>query len=338
MIENLFNWGFEQPLFLLLIIPWLLMLLWKKGGGLRKAKGQTGFLFPISNSDRNTSDTVWSKVFNFKKWFLDLAILMLIFVLARPGNFSEEMIIEGEGVDIMIAIDLSSSMLATDFYPDRLEVAKELMADFIDSRPVDRIGIVAFAGESFTLSPLTTDHNMLKELIPDLHCGMIADGTAIGMGLATALARMRETPPESGLVILLTDGVNNTGTIDPMTAARMAEQMGITVYSIGVGSEGIARAPVRRNIDGSLVFGNVRVEIDEALLREMSALTGGRYFRADREETLQEIYDLINELEATEITVESVRHFQSWFRIPLGLALVFCLLYLIPDVVFRKFP
>lgn len=338
MIENLFNWGFEQPLFLLLLIPWLLMLLWKKGGGLRKANGQTGFLFPISNSDRNTSDTVWSRVFYFKKWFLDLAILMLIFVLARPGNFSEEMIIEGEGVDIMIAIDLSSSMLATDFYPDRLEVAKELMADFIDSRPVDRIGIVAFAGESFTLSPLTTDHNMLKELIPDLHCGMIADGTAIGMGLATALARMRETPPESGLVILLTDGVNNTGTIDPMTAARMAEQMGITVYSIGVGSEGIARAPVRRNIDGSLVFGNVRVEIDEALLREMSTLTGGRYFRADREETLQEIYDLINELEATEITIESVRHFQSWFRFPLSLALVFCMLYLIPDVVFRKFP
>ncbi|TVQ46280.1 MAG: VWA domain-containing protein [Saprospirales bacterium] len=338
MFENLFKWGFEQPLFLLLIVPWLLILLWKKNGGYWQDKSQSGFLFPLTNADRNTSETVWSRVFYRKKWFLDLAILMLILVLARPGNFSEEMTIEGEGVDIMIAIDLSSSMLATDFYPDRLEAAKELLADFIDSRPVDRIGIVAFAGESFTLSPLTTDHSMLKQLIPELHCGMIADGTAIGMGLATALARMRDTPPESGLVILLTDGVNNTGTIEPMTAARMAEQMGITLYSIGVGSEGMARAPIRRNIDGSLVFGNVRVEIDEALLREMSALTGGRYFRADREETLEEIYNLINELEVSEITAESVRYFRSWYRLPMGLALFFCFLYLIPDVVLKKFP
>jgi len=338
MMEIEFSWGFEQPLFLLLIFPWALLIFGKKFWKFFGGKSRSAFLFPLSNTGVVTANEKLSFLFRQKKWLLNFSMLLLIFVLARPGNFSEELIVEGEGVDIMIALDLSSSMLATDFYPDRLEVAKEMMVRFIESRPVDRIGIVAFAGESFTLSPLTTDHRILKELVPDLQCGMIDDGTAIGMGLATSLARMQETAPGSGLVILLTDGVNNTGTIEPMTAARMAQQMGITVYTIGVGSMGIARAPVRRNMDGTLVFGNVRVEIDEALLKEISALTGGQYFRADREETLEEIYDLINELEKSEITIESVKHFRSWYRIPLGIVILLCLLYLLPDVVFRKFP
>lgn len=339
-MEGLFSWGFEQPVFLLLIIPWLVMmlLLWKSGWSFFGTAKKNGFLFPLSNAVVGSSDKMVSLLFRGKRILIDLAILMLIFALARPGNFSEEQIIEGEGVDIIIALDLSSSMLATDFYPDRLEVSKDLMKQFIGSRPLDRIGVVGFAGESFTLSPLTTDHFVLKQLIPDLQCGMIEDGTAIGMGLATSLARLRDTPAESGIVILLTDGVNNTGTIEPLTAARMAEQMGIRVYTIGVGSIGMARAPVRRNMDGSLVFGNVRVEIDEALLQEISSMTGGRYFRADREETLEEIYDLINELEKTEITIESVVHFKSWFRVPVLIALLLCFIYLLPEVIFRKFP
>jgi Ca-activated chloride channel homolog len=331
-----FPLSFEFP-WLLLLIPLWLFFVWLKNKRKLQAR-KVGLGFPIHPGQEPREEPFLQAVFMARKWIFHLAVLLLIVAVARPGNWEREKVVEGVGLDIVIALDLSSSMLAQDFQPDRLEVSKKLMQDFIRERPVDRLGIVGFAGESFTMSPLTTDHALLIDLVDEFETGMIEDGTAIGMGLATSLARLRNSEEDSGIVILLTDGVNNTGYIDPLTAAQMAEEMGVRVYTIGVGSLGIARAPVDRRRDGTLVFGNVRVEIDEELLREISDRTGGAYFRADNEHALQEIYEQIDELEKSEIRVENIFHFHSWYRYPLGLAIVLLILYILPQLVFRTFP
>ncbi len=232
-----------------------------------------------------------------------LSIAFLIIALARPQKIDTEQEIKGEGIDIMLVMDLSSSMLAKDFKPDRLEASKKVAADFVDKRDFDRIGLVAFSGEAYTSCPLTTDYRILHDFLSHIQCGILEDGTAIGMGLATAVNRIKENESESKVIVLLTDGMNNAGYYDPIDAANMAKTLGIKIYTIGVGTMGEALAPIRRNFNGEYQFGLVPVEIDEQLLVKMSDMTGGKYYRATNNERLQEIYDEIDKLEKTEFQI-----------------------------------
>lgn len=258
-----------------------------------------------------------------------LAAALLIVALARPQREYEEEKVTAESVDIMLAMDLSSSMLARDFKPDRLEVSKRVAAEFVDKRPYDRIGIVAFAGEAFLQCPLTTDHHVVKQLLEALTCGMLEDGTAIGMGLATAVNHLKDSEAKSKVIILLTDGVNNAGYIQPETAAAIARTYGIRVYTIGVGSQGEAMTPVSRRSDGTYIFGLARVEIDEALLRRIARETGGRYFRATTEAALERVYEEIDQLEKTEIEVTTLRRHTEAFYSFAALALALLVLELV---------
>ena len=264
------------------------------------------------------------------RWLLPalrlLSLGLLLVALARPQEVLKEEEVSAEGIDIFLAMDLSSSMLARDFPPDRLQVAKRVAADFVDKRPFDRIGLATFAGEAFAKSPLTTDHRVVKEFLASLEVGDLEDGTAIGMGLATAVNRLKDSDAETKVVILLTDGVNNSGYIQPLTAAGIAEEYSIRVYTIGVGSEGFANAPVSRRSNGNYIFGRTRVEIDEALLRELARLTGGRYFRATDEASLAAVYTEIDELEKTEIQVTTYRRASEEFHWFVAAALVLLLL------------
>jgi Ca-activated chloride channel family protein len=240
-----------------------------------------------------------------------LAFVALVVAMARPQLILKEENVNAEGIDIILVIDLSSSMLAQDFKPDRLEVSKLVGADFIDKRKYDRIGLAAFAGEAFTVSPLTTDHLVLKDYLAGLRCGILEDGTAIGMGLATAVNRIKDSESKSKVIILLTDGVNNAGYVKPLTAAEIAKEFDVKVYTIGVGTEGQALAPVSKTSDGRYRFGLSRVEIDEDLLTQISEMTGGQYFRATNEQRLQRIYDEIDRLEKTKIEVTTIKRFSE---------------------------
>ena len=250
------------------------------------------------------------------KWLPVLSFMaagLLIIALARPQKILQEQEIKAEGIDIFLVTDLSSSMLARDFQPDRLEASKRLAADFIDKRPHDRIGLAVFAGEAFTQCPLTTDHKVLKEFLAGLKCGFLEDGTAIGMGLAAGVNRLKDSKADSKVIILLTDGVNNAGYIQPMTAAEIAREFSVKVYTIGVGSEGTALSPVSKRANGDYIFGMARVEIDEGLLREISSMTGGKYFRATDEAGLQQIYDQIDQLEKTEMDITVIKRYEEKF-------------------------
>lgn len=231
------------------------------------------------------------------------AIALLIVALARPQSSEEGSEITSEGIDIIMAMDISSSMLARDFEPDRITAAKQVASSFVADRYGDRIGIVVFAGESYTQSPLTTDQATIQTLLGRVRSGVIDDGTAIGDGLATAINRLRESEAKSKVVILLTDGVNNRGSIAPLLAAEIAKEQGIKVYTIGVGKNGNAPYP-RVDMYGNVVdYVQVKVEIDEQTLREISRTTGGEYFRATDENSLQSIYDQINQLERSKVEI-----------------------------------
>lgn len=243
-----------------------------------------------------------------------LAFTFLIIALARPQETLKEEEIKAEGIDIALVMDLSSSMLAQDFKPDRLEVSKRVASDFVEKREFDRIGLAVFAGEAFTQCPLTTDHRVVKEFLAGLKCGILEDGTAIGMGLATAVNRLKDSDAESKVVILLTDGVNNAGYVKPITAAEIAREFDVKVYTIGVGSTGDALTPVSRRSDGRYIFGLARVEIDENLLGQIAEMTGGKYFRATSAEGLEQIYAEIDQLEKTEIEVTSIKRYSEEFR------------------------
>jgi len=234
--------------------------------------------------------------------------------MARPQLTLQEEEITADGVDIMMVMDLSSSMLAQDFKPDRLEVSKRVAADFVSKREHDRIGLSVFSGEAFTQCPLTTDHRVVKEFLADLRCGLLEDGTAIGMGLATAVNRLKESESKSKVVILLTDGVNNAGYIQPITASEIAREFDVKVYTIGVGSTGDALTPVSRRSDGKYIFGLARVEIDEELLAQIADMTGGKYFRATSAESLERIYAEIDQLEKTEIEVTTIKRYSEEFH------------------------
>lgn len=267
-----------------------------------------------------------------------VAVALFIVALARPVNITEEHETTTDGIDIVMAMDISGSMLARDFTPDRLTSAKHLAAEFVANRRGDRIAVVAFAGEAFTQAPLTSDQAVVETMLSRLRSGVVEDGTAIGNGLATAVNRLRESGAKSKVVILLTDGVNNRGQISPLMAAEIARDMGIKVYTIGVGTRGCAPYPA---VD---MFGNkttvmADVEIDEELLREISSMTGGKYYRAVNDEALREIYAEINELETSKVQVTNYQTYEELFLmwVVLGL-LCLGLEFLFDKVVLNRLP
>ena len=265
------------------------------------------------------------------------AVSMIIVAIARPRSSEEMERIDTEGIDIVLAMDVSTSMLARDLVPDRLNASKDIAIEFIAQRPTDRMGIVVFAGESFTQCPLTTDRATLINLMKEVQTDLIEDGTAIGNGLATAIARMKDSDAKSRVVILLTDGVNNRGEISPQMAAEIAKTYGVRVYTIGVGKEGMAPYPVMT--PWGVEVQNVKVEIDEKLLSEIAESTGGRYFRATDNTKLAEIYSEINKMEKARTTVDSFPVYKELFGTYALLALLALLLELLLNwFVIRRLP
>jgi Ca-activated chloride channel family protein len=268
-----------------------------------------------------------------------LALAAGIVALARPQHVFKEEEVKADGIDIILSMDLSSSMLARDFEPDRLEVSKEVGVDFVSKRPYDRIGLVVFAGEAYTQCPLTTDHAIVTDFLRKLECGFLEDGTAIGMGLATAVNRLKESEGKSKVIILLTDGVNNAGYVQPMTAAKLATEFGIRIYTIGIGSAGDALAPVSRRSNGEYLFGLTPVEIDENLLQEIANMSGGRYFRAVTRQALEGIYEEIDQLEKTEIEVTTFKRYsEAFFPFALFAIIALALELFLRNTLLRTFP
>lgn len=292
------NIEFANPwmLVLLAIIPPLVFLYIY-----RQRKGYSylivSFLSQAGRAPKTLRPTLRHALFGLRI----VALICLIVILARPQSSSSWKDVTTEGIDIILALDISGSMLAQDFKPDRLEAAKNVATEFVSGRPDDRVGLVVFSGESFTQCPLTSDHSALINLMRNIKSGMIADGTAIGDGLATAVNRLKDSQAKSKVIILLTDGVNNQGSVAPGTAADIAKTFGIRVYTIGVGRIGTAPYPVQTPF--GIQMQDMPVEIDEPLLRQISATTGADYFRATSNQKLKEIYEQIDTLEKTRIEV-----------------------------------
>lgn len=288
--------SFLHPYFfyLLLVIP--LLMLWYK---LNKRGSKPDIKI---SSFRNLESIKPSFKVRLRHLLFNLRLLgiaLLIVALARPQSKTNWQNIKTEGIDIVIAMDVSPSMLSKDLKPNRLEASKEVAIDFIDGRPNDRIGLVIFGGESFTQCPLTTDHAVLKNLFQAIQPGALSNGTAIGMGLATAVNRIKDSKAKSKVIILLTDGVNNTGSVSPELAAEIAKPFNIRVYTIGVGTTGMAYSPVNIRPDGEYIFDYVKVDIDEAVLKKISSITNGKYFRAADNYKLKKVYAEIDKLEKT---------------------------------------
>lgn len=254
-----------------------------------------------------------------------LALALIIAALARPQSRSTWKNTKTEGIDIMISMDVSLSMLAKDFKPNRLEVAKDVIIDFIDGRPDDRIGLVIFGGEVFTQCPLTSDHKVLKNMFPQIKAGSLDQGTAIGLGLADAVARIKDSKSKSKVIIFISDGVNNVGEIAPLTAGELAKTYGIRVYCIGVGTRGKALQPVAMYAQGEYEYDYVDVDVDEKVMGEISDLTGGKYFRATDKESLVNIYREIDKMEKTIVSEKSFSNKAEHF-LPLALAAAILLL------------
>ncbi len=266
-----------------------------------------------------------------------LGVILSIIALARPQSSSSRKEIQTEGIDIVIAIDVSTSMLAEDLKPNRIESAKNNAIKFIQNRPNDRIGLVVFSGESFTQCPVTIDHSILINLVEKIKSGMIEDGTAIGMGLATAVARLKDSKAKSKVIILLTDGVNNMGFISPQTAAEIAKTFGIKVYTIGIGTLGFAPYPFKTPF--GVQYQNVQVQIDEGILKEIAQITNGKYFRATNSKSLEEIYKEIDKMEKTKINVsfytKKTEHYLI-FAVPS--LILFLIAITLKYTVYRKIP
>lgn len=293
------NYQFEniEFLWLLLIIPFLVVWQWFKN------KQQSPELkFPGASLLAGQGANWLAKIRPILYAMRLIAISLVIVAMARPRTSEENSKTKSaEGIDIVMAIDVSTSMLSRDLRPNRLEATKKVASDFIQERPNDRIGMVVYAGESYTQTPLTSDHKIILNTMKDIKNGLIQDGTAIGMGLATAVNRLKESKAKSKVIILLTDGENNSGSIDPMTAAQLAEEFKIRAYTIGVGTKGTAPTPYAYDMRGNLMYKNLPVTIDEELLKNIANQTGGKYFRATDNEKLNEIYSEIDKLEKTKL-------------------------------------
>lgn len=310
------NFSFAQPYFLLLLL--LLPVWWW-----RQSRRKAASLRLTSVSALARQPKSWKARLLFLLPLLtSLAMAGIIIALARPQTSSLNETVESEGIDIAISLDVSGSMLAEDFKPNRIEAAKKLAAEFIDARPTDRIGLVIFAGESFTQCPVTIDHRVLKEQLAAVKSGLLIDGTAIGMGLATGVDRLRQTTGKSKVLILLTDGVNNTGLIDPQTALELAKTYGVRVYTVGIGTMGRALYPVQTPMGMQKQM--AEVQIDEPLLKQIAQQTGGKYYRATGNESLRQIYKEIDQLEKVKIETSSFRQYKELF-FPFALLALVCI-------------
>lgn len=268
-----------------------------------------------------------------------IALSLLVIAAARPQSVEHETKVSTEGIDIVMALDISGSMLARDFQPDRLTSAKRVASEFISTRTGDRIGLVVFAGEAFTQSPLTTDQSSLQTLLGRIKSGVIEDGTAIGNGLATALNRLRESDSKSKVVILLTDGVNNRGQISPLTAAEIAKEQGIKVYTIGVGRNGEAPYPVFDERGREVQTVMMKVEIDEDILRKIASETGGEYFRATDELSLTKIYEQINSMEKSHVEKVELTHVNEEYLLFVVWALTLLVVeFILKYIILKRIP
>jgi Ca-activated chloride channel family protein len=312
---------FAEPLFLyfLAVIPVIVGFYLFKQQKATASLRMPG-LSPFESAEKTFRHYLRHLLFAFRT----VAITLLIVVLARPQATDKFQDVSTEGIDIVLTLDISGSMLARDFRPDRLEASKNVATEFISGRPYDRIGLVVFSGESFTQCPITTDHAVLINLLREIKSGMIEDGTAIGMGLATAVNRIKDSEAKSKVIILLTDGVNNRGEIAPATAAGIAKTYGIRVYTIGVGTQGMALYPVQTPY--GIQYQDMPVEIDEAILREIAQNTGGKYFRATDNDKLVQVYKEIDKLEKSKIDVRQFSRKEEKFLLPAIIA--FCLILL----------
>ena len=292
------NIVFANPEFfwLLLLLP--LMLLWYWFWN-KKSQANVTFSTTIAfKKTKSWSDALYHLLFVLRM----IAIALIVVALARPQTHSENAKTKiTDGIDIVMAIDVSASMLSQDLKPNRFEALKKVASQFVKDRPNDRIGLVIYAGESYTKTPVTTDKSIILNALSEITYGQIEDGTAIGMGLATAVNRLKESKAKSRVIILLTDGVNNTGFIDPQTAAELAAEYGIKVYTVGIGTNGMALSPYALNADGSIIYRMQQVDIDEPLMKKIAQVTKGRYFRATNNQKLQQIYNEINQMETTKI-------------------------------------
>lgn len=305
---------FLHPEYLYLLLLLVPLTLWYI---VRLSKAQASFRLASTDAFNGLKPGFRVYMRHFPFLLRLLSIALVIIVIARPQSVSSWEESETQGIDIVLALDVSGSMLAQDLKPDRLQAAKKVAAEFITDRSNDNIGLVIFAGESFTQCPLTTDHKVLLNLLDDINFGMIDDGTAIGLGLATSVNRLKESQSQSKVVILLTDGTNNSGQIAPLTAADLARSYGIRVYTVGVGTKGMAPTPV--NTPFGIRMQNMPVDIDEETLTEIAAITGGQYFRAQDTEGLRQVYNEIDEMEKYLISVQNVTRRQELF-LPWALA------------------
>ena len=330
---NNFEFYNSEFLWLLILIP--ILAIWHF---LMRKKDTATLTIPSIKGFGKTSFLSKFKVFLYVLRLFSLAAIIV--ALARPRNVSvSKKTKSNKGIDIVMAIDVSASMLAKDLKPNRLEALKKVAVEFIDRRPNDRIGIVVYAGESFTQTPITSDKGIVKRTISELKWGQLEGGTAIGMGLGSAVNRLKESTAKSKVIILLTDGVNNSGNIDPRTATELAKELGIKTYTIGIGTNGMADFPWSKDPrTGKLQYRKQQVEIDEDLLKEIASETEGKYFRATNNASLKEIYAEIDTLEKTKIEEFKYYNYQEMYRVLVFLALSLLLLeFLLKNTVFKSF-
>ncbi|MDP4214827.1 MAG: VWA domain-containing protein [Bacteroidota bacterium] len=330
------HFGYPGFFWLFALLPLMIWWEWKKSS---RAQG-TLLMSTVSPfvASRAGGLRSWKIMLRHAPFVLRLmAISAVIVGLARPQTRNDEQLVNGEGIDIVLCLDISGSMLAQDFTPNRMEAAKNVASEFIDNRPTDRIGIVIFSGESFTMCPLTTDRTVLKTQLTNVQSGLLEDGTAIGSGLATGVDRLRSSPSKSKVIILLTDGENNGGLIDPNTALEIAKEEKVKVYTIGMGTEGYA--PVPYQTAGGVVMTREKVNIDEKLLTQIAKGTGGRYYRAKDNESLKNIYHEIDQLEKSKIETQAIRRYtEHFFPLAAAAAMLLLLEVLLRTTLFRKFP
>jgi Ca-activated chloride channel family protein len=322
----------KEFLWLLLLVP--VLVFWY----VLKHKKQTAQL-SISSVQGFQKNAIWSALKHFLTGLRLIAVILVVLALARPQTVDVSSKTKTtRGIDIVLAIDVSASMLAKDLKPNRLEALKNVAADFIKGRPNDRIGLVEYAGESYTKTPITSDKSIVLQSLRDIKYNtVITGGTAIGMGLATAVNRIKDSKAKSKIIILLTDGVNNAGFIDPQTASELAVEYGIKTYTIGLGTNGMALSPIAiRN--GVFQYGKAQVEIDEELLKQIAEVTGGKYFRANNNRKLKEIYKEIDKLEKTEVEEFKFYNYEEKFRPLIWIALVLLMFeFLLRFTIFRSF-
>jgi len=321
-MDALLDWKhitFAHPYFfgLLLLLPLMIWWQWK-----RKRKDNPALRLTTTSGIRNLKPS-WRVRFRPVLFLLRLLSLAAIIVaLARPQSSNVTESIDSEGIDIVLSVDVSGSMLAEDLKPNRLEAAKDVAIEFVEKRPTDRIGLVIFAGESFTQCPITIDHDVLKEQLSQIKSGVLVDGTAIGDGLATSVDRIRKSTGKSKVIILLTDGVNNVGKVGPELALEVAKAYKVRVYTIGVGTRGMAPYPVQTPYGMQKQM--QEVQIDEPLLKKIASETGGKYYRATSNSSLASIYKDIDKLEKTKVEISSFKHYAELF-FPFALLAIVCL-------------